>query len=129
MWDLLKNDKIFVPENPLIKFVEGVVEYRNKNFKSAVDIFSRSDIDKKDISRNMLKSNYIAKCYDQLGLYQKAYEYFEIANRISEELHNNNSDKKKFMNSIVKRTNFVSNFTNKITKKELNKNTNLDQDL
>ena len=74
----------------------------------------------------MLKSNYIAKCYDQLGLYQKAYEFFEISNRISEELPNNNSDKKKFMDSIVQRTNYFSNFTNKITKKELNKSPNLD---
>ena len=124
--ELLKKAKIFFPENPLIKFFEGVVEYRNKNFKSAVDIFSRADIDKKDISRNMLKSNYIAKCYDQLGLYQKAYEFFEISNRISEELPNNNSDKKNFMDSIVQRTNYFSNFTNKITKKELNKSPNLD---
>ena len=123
---LLKKAKTFFPENPLIKFFEGVVLYRNKNFKSALNIFLKADIDKKDISRNMLKSNYIAKCYDQLGLYQEAYKFFEISNRISEELPNNNSDKKKFMDSIVQRTNFFSNFTNKITQKELNKNSNLD---
>ena len=68
----------------------------------------------------MLKSNYIAKSYDQLGLYQEAYKFFEISNKISEELPQNNSDKKKFMDSILQRINYFSNTTNKVNQKKIN---------
>ncbi len=124
--EILKKAKNFFPENSLIKFFEGIVEYRNKNFKSAIDILSKADLDKRDISRKMLKSNYIAKSYDQLGLYQEAYKFFEISNKISEELPTNNSDKKKFMNSILERINYFSNTSNKIVQKKFNKYNNLD---
>ena len=86
-----------------IKFFEGIVEYKNKNFKTAVDIFSKVNLDKRDLSRNALKTNYLAKSYDSLGMYQEAYKFFEISNKISEELPQNNSNKKTFMDSILKR--------------------------
>jgi len=124
--EILKKAKKFFPENSLIQFFEGIVEYRNKNFKNSIDILLKANLDKRDISRNMLKSNYIAKSYDQLGLYQEAFKFFEISNKISEELPKNNSDKKKFMDSILQRIDYFSNITNKKTKKKLNKNYNLD---
>ena len=74
----------------------------------------------------MLKSNYIAKSYDQLGLYNEAYKFFEISNKISEELPQNNSDKKKFMDSILQRINYFSNNTNKVNQKKSTKDQNLD---
>ena len=124
--EILKKAKKFFPENSLIQFFEGIAEYRNKNFKNSIDILLKADLDKRDISRNMLKSNYIAKSYDQLGLYQDAYKFFEISNKISEELPKNNSDKKKFMDSILQRIDYFSNISNKKAKKKLNKNYNLD---
>ena len=124
--DILKKAKIFFPENSLIKFFEGVVHYRNKNFKSAINIFLKADLDERDFSRNMLKSNYIAKSYDQLELYQEAYKFFEISNKISEKLPNNNSDKKKFTDSILQRIDYFSYINNETNKKKLNKTHNLD---
>jgi len=124
--EILKKAKKFFPKNSLIKFFEGIVEYRNKNFKNAIDILTNADLDKQDISRNMLKTNYIAKSYDQLGLYQEAYKFFEISNKISAELPKNDSDKKKFMDSILQRINYFSNFTSISNRKQLNKSHNLD---
>jgi hypothetical protein len=124
--EILKKAKNFFPENSIIRFFEGIAEYRNKNFKTAIDLFLKVDLDKRDISRNMLKSNYIAKSYDQLGFYQKAYKFFELSNKISKELPKNNSDKKKFMDSILKRINYFSNNTNKTKQKKLNETYNLD---
>ena len=124
--EILKKAKKFFPENLLIKFFEGVVDYRNKNFKSAINTLLKVDLDKRDFSRNMLKSNYIAKSYDQLGLYQEAYKFFKLSNKISDELPNNDSDKKKFMDSILQRINYFSNISNETAKKRLNKSHNLD---
>jgi tetratricopeptide (TPR) repeat protein len=124
--ETLKKAKNFFPENPLIKFFEGIVEYRNKNFKIAIDFFTKANLDKKDISRNMLKANYLAKSYDQLGLYQEAFKFFEISNKISKELSKNNSNKNFFLDSILERTNFFSNITTKPTQKKVPKNKNSD---
>ena len=124
--EILKKAKEIFPENSLIKFFEGIVEYRNKNFKNAINIFLKADLDKRDISRNMLKTNYIAKSYDQLGLYKEAYKFFEISNKISAELSKNDSDKKKFMDSILQRINYFSNLTNIKNQKKLNKSDSLD---
>ena len=119
--EILKKAKEIFPENSLIKFFEGIVEYRDKNFKNAINVFLKADLDKRDISRNMLKTNYIAKSYDQLGLYKEAYKFFEISNKISAELSKNDSDKKKFMDSILQRINYFSNLTNIKNQKKLNK--------
>lgn len=124
--EILKKAKNFFPENSLIKFFEGIVEYRNKNFKIAIDIFLKADLDKKDISRNMLKTNYLAKSYDNLGLYQEAYKFFEISNKISEELPKNDSNKKNFMDSILKRITYFSNINTKSIEKKTHKSKNLD---
>lgn len=124
--EVLKKAKFFFPENALIKFFDGVVQYRNRNFKKAVDIFLKVNLDKRDVSRNMLKTNYLAKSYDSLGLYQEAYRYFEISNKISEELPQNNSNKKTFMDSILKRIDYFSKITNKKNPKKINKNYNSD---
>ncbi len=124
--EILKKAKKFFPENSLVKFFEGIVQYRNKNFKNAIDILINVNLDKQDISRNMLKTNYIAKSYDQLGLYKEAYKFFEISNKISEELPENGSDKKKFMDSILQRINFFSNSTSISNRKQSNQNHNLD---
>jgi len=74
----------------------------------------------------MLKTNYIAKSYDQLGLYKEAYKFFEISNKISAELSKNNTDKKKFMDSILQRINYFSNLTNIKSQKKSNKSHSLD---
>ena len=124
--EILKKAKNFFPENSLINFFEGIVEYRNKNFKIAIDIFLKADLDKKDISRNMLKTNYLAKSYDNLGLYQEAYKFFEISNKISEELPKNDSNKKNFMDSILKRITYFSNINTKSIEKKTHKSKNLD---
>ena len=116
--EILKQAKNFFPDNLLIKFFEGIVEYRKKNFKEAIDIFSKANLDKRDVSRNMLKTNYLAKSYDQLGLYEEAYKFFEISNKISEKLSKNNSNKENFLDSISKRINYFSNIkANQIQKK------------
>ena len=124
--DILKKAKFFFPENTLINFFEGIVQYRNKNFKKAVEIFLRVNLDKRDVSRNMLKTNYLAKSYDSLGLYQEAYKFFEISNKISEELPQNNYNKKTFTDSILKRINYFSNIINEKTQKRIKKSENSD---
>ncbi len=124
--EILKKAKNYFPDNSLINFFEGIVEYRNKNFKIAIDIFLKSNLDKRDFSRNMLKTNYLAKSYDNLGLYQEAYKFFEISNKISQELPKNDSNKKKFMDSILKRITYFSNIKTKSIQKKAYKSKNLD---
>jgi tetratricopeptide (TPR) repeat protein len=120
--EILIKAKNFFPKNSLIKFFEGIVEYKKKNFKEAIDIFLKADLDKKDISRNMLKTNYIAKSYDQLGMFQEAFKFFEISNKMSEELSKYNSNKEKFLDLILKRIDYFSNFIENSNQKKLNNN-------
>ena len=82
----LTQAKNFFPESSLVKFFEGIIHYRKKNYQQSINILSKLELNKNDKSRNMLKTSYLAKSYDYLGLYQEAYNFFKISNSISQEI-------------------------------------------
>lgn len=122
----LMQAKNFFPESSLVKFFEGIIQYRKKNYQQSINILSKLELNKNDKSRVMLKENYLAKSYDSLGLYQEAYNSFEISNTISKQIGEKIFNKKKFLNSIHNRINYFSNFIPEITSEKKNKKNNSD---
>jgi len=122
----LTQAKNFFPESSLVKFFEGIIHYRKKNYQQSINILSKLELNKNDKSRNMLKTSYLAKSYDYLGLYQEAYNFFKISNSISQEIGKKIFNKKKFLNSIQNRIDHFSGFTSKIVAEKKNKKNNSD---
>ena len=118
---LIKAKKVF-GLNPYISFMEGISEYRKKNYLNTITILKKIQTDKLDISRKVVISNTLAKSYDHLETYEEAFKEFEQSNQITFDAYKNIFNKDKFNSLIQKRINFFSNDEfknlNKITIKD-----------
>lgn len=97
-----------------VLFLEGIYEFRKKNYKKTIKIFEDLNFDENKIQRNTLKTNILAKSYDYVGQYSKAFKYFSIANDIMEKSTKNKFDKKKYIDLVKTKLNFFSNNSFKI---------------
>lgn len=102
-------------KHPVIDFFIGVVEFKKKNYLQAINIFENINLDKNDYKRVAFKDNMLAKSYDHLGKYEKAYNYFEKSNLVTQS-SNKNIDKNIYLNIVKKRFDYFS----KINQKKLN---------
>ena len=109
--------KLFGRTN-LVQFLEGILEFKKKDYKKTIELFKNLDVDKNDIQKSVLKTNILAKCYDYIGSYSKAYNYYSISNNLLENSFNKKFDKKKFNDRIVKRLNFISKIKDKLINSE-----------
>ena len=69
---------------------------------------ANEDFDKVDIMHNQSKIETLAKSYDQIKNYKKAYEYFKELNKIALNTNVNNANKKLFLDLVEKRINFFN---------------------
>ena len=113
--NLEKLEKIFIKakknllDNPLINFFEGILSYRKKNYESAIKIFENLNLNDKDISKNLLKNNILAKSYDHKEEFDKAFKFYEISNNILEKASFKKFDKNRYIKSVKERIDYFSN--------------------
>ncbi len=88
---------------PLAQFLEGIFEFRKKNYNKTIEIFKNLEVDKNDVQRNSLKENFLAKSYDFIGSYAQAFEHFSESNSIVQNSLKLNSNKNKFVDLTKKR--------------------------
>jgi tetratricopeptide (TPR) repeat protein len=124
--EILDKAKNIFGINPIIQFFMGISEYRKDNYQKAIKIFEKLKLNKNDTPKNVLKANILAKCYDHIGNYNKAFKFFEISNQILVDAYKQNIDKKKYSNSIEKRTKFYSSANLKIIENNKYEETNSD---
>ncbi len=122
---LSKAKKVF-DKNPYINFMEGISEYKKKNYSNSISILKNVQIDKKDVSKNTIISNTVAKCYDQLGIYEEAFKAFQISNKITYDSYKNIYNRVNFNELINSRINFFSNPEFKSWNKTIIKDDNVD---
>ena len=122
---LNKTKKVF-GLNTFTKFLEGIFQYRKKNYKVSSEILEKLELDEKDISRNILRANILAKNYDYLKIYEKAFQFYQESNFILEKAYLQKVNKNRYINLIDKRLNFFSQKDLTISQ---NKNNNLKNDL
>ena len=107
--DIIKKILSIFERTPHVKFLEGISEFRKKNYKKTIKIFNELDISEKDTQRNVLKSNILAKCYDFIGLYSDAYKHFSFSNNIIENSTKNSFNKNRYIDHLKLRFNFIRN--------------------
>jgi tetratricopeptide (TPR) repeat protein len=114
--EILQKAKNIFSLNPIIEFFIGISEYRKNNYQKVIKIFEKIKLNKNDVPKNVLKANILAKCYDHIGMYDKAFKFFEISNKILIDAYKQNTDKKKYTDTIEKRAKFFSSTNLKIWK-------------
>ncbi len=118
--EILQKAQNIFSKNPVVLFFEAISEYRKSNYHKSINIFEKLELDPRDMSKNVTKYNTLAKCYDHLGMFDKAFKSFKISNTITHDAFEKKVDKKKYIKLIEKRFNYFSqttfkNFSNKIT--------------
>jgi len=116
--ETLNRAKKVFGSNKFIKFFEGVYAYRKKQFKSAISLFENFEPDRSELSKNILRANILAKSYDNLKLYEKAFSYYEETNSILKKNYLKKFNKERYLDLVEKRLKYFSNNNLKINKIE-----------
>ena len=119
--DILKKSKNIFGNHPLIDFFLGLFEYKKKNYHEVIKIYENIKIDKNDFNRLAFKNNILAKSYDFVGDYSKAYNFFLIANKIIEDAFKGKVDKFNYIDLIEQRNQYFSKFDKKKWQRIYNK--------
>ena len=122
--NILNKAKQKFGDNPLVNFCEGIYEYKKKNFKEVIKIYEKIVLDKNDVSRFTVRNELLAKSYDHIGNYDKAYEAFRLANNQINSFFQKEFNKENFINFINKRYEYFTSKNVKnwvIEKKDKNK--------
>ena len=112
--------KKMIKNNPIINLYEGIVLYRDEKFNEAIKFLELISFDKKDINKETLRISTLAKCYDAIGNYNKAFTFFISANKLFSIKGNAvKFNKNKFLNEIKIRIDFFKKpFLNKWIEQE-----------
>ena len=78
----LNNMKANLGEVPIYNYYLGIYEFRKKNFQRSIEILESFDLDEKDFNKNIIKAGILAKSYDSIKEYKKAFRYFTQSNNI-----------------------------------------------
>jgi len=106
---LIKKLKNNLDENPISDFYSGILKYKKKNYFDVINIFEKINLNHKDLKLLTVKNEILAKSYDNIGNYKKAFIFFEYANDNICRIYNNKFDKKIYLNFIKKRSRYFSN--------------------
>ena len=106
--EILTRAKSIFGDNSIINLFEGLYLYKSKKYEEAIISLEGADFDKVDIMHNQSKIETLAKSYDQIKNYKKAYEYFKELNKIALNANVNNANKKLFLDLVEKRINFFN---------------------
>ena len=122
--NILNKAKQKFGDHPLVNFYEGIYEFKKKNFKEVIKIYEKIVLDKNDISRLTVRNELLAKSYDHIGNYDKAYEAFRLANNQINSFFQKEYNKENFINFVNKRNEYFTTKSVKnwvIEKKDENK--------
>lgn len=108
--NLLDKAKKILNEKELVSFYEAVFTYNQKNFKQTVKILENLDLNKNYVPHNITKHSLLAKSYDRINEFEKAYNHFKINNQLVNESYGKDVDEKSFIQLVTKRIEFFKNF-------------------
>jgi tetratricopeptide (TPR) repeat protein len=123
--NILNKAKQKFGDHPLVNFFVGIYEYKKKNYNEVIKIYEKIVLDKNDIGRITVKNELLAKSYDHIGNYDKAYESFQSANNQINSFFQKKYNKENYINFVNKRNEYftLKNVKNWVTEKEDKKET------
>ena len=108
--EILIKAKNNLGKNFVVDFFEGIYDFENKKYELVINNFEKLNIPKHEVNVNINRNELLAKSYDNVGNYDKAYKYFVEVNNIVHKIFKEKYKKDKYIDTINKRINFFSEF-------------------
>ena len=108
--DLLSKAKKELDDKELVSFFSGLHQYKKKNYQETIDILENSNLEKNNVIHNINKFNILAKSYDQVEKFDKAFKHFKKNNDLINIHYGKNIDENIYTKYINIRINFFENF-------------------
>ena len=108
--DLLSKAKKELDDKELVSFFSGLHQYKKKNYQETIDILENSNLEKNNVIHNINKFNILAKSYDQVEKFDKAFKHFKKNNDLINIHYGKNIDENIYTKYIDIRINFFENF-------------------
>ena len=108
--ELLKKAEKIIKEKNILNFYYGIFEYKRKNFKKAIKILENIQLSENNFLQNIKKHGVLAKSYDHIHEFDRAFEYFESNNNLVNYHFGKNINEKIYVNYINQRIDFFENF-------------------
>ena len=96
------------PDNFSIKLFKGKLQFKSKLFSEAIRNLESFEFGRNNYLKEVLRLNTLANSYDEMKKFDKAFEYFELANSINFESNKNIVNKDAAIEVIEKRINFFN---------------------
>ncbi len=110
--ELLKKLEKKNTEKNTFNFYCGILEYKKKNYNQAIKILESVQLNKNNFLQDIKKHGVLAKSYDHIRKFDKAFEYFESNNNLVDYHFGKNINEKIYIKYINQRLNFFENFKN-----------------
>ena len=108
--NLLEKAKKILDEKDLISFYEAVFTYNQKNFKQTIQILENLNLKENYFAHNITRHSLLAKSFDRVNDFEKAYIHFKINNQLVNESYGKNIDERAFLQVVKQRIEFFKDF-------------------
>ena len=102
-----KGEKEF-SDNFSIKLFKGKLQFKSKLYSEAIRNLESFKFGKNNYSKEILRCNTLANSYDEIKKFDKAFEYFGLANQINFEINKHRVNKDTAIKVIENRINFFN---------------------
>ena len=107
---LLKKAQKMLSEKNLISFYSGIHEYKKKEYQSAIKILENTNLNESYFIQNITKHGILAKSYDHIKKFDKAFYFFKTNNDLVKNYYGKNINEKNFIDYVKQRIEFFQNF-------------------
>ena len=107
---LLDKAQKVLAEKDLLNFYAGIHQYKKKNYKIAIDKLENLNLDESNFIQNINKYGVLAKCYDQIENFDKAFLNFKVNNNLVGKYHGKNINENIYTKYVTQRIDFFKNF-------------------
>ena len=107
---LLKKAQKVLSEKDLISFYSGIHEYKKKEYQNAIKILENTNLNESNFIQNITKHGILAKSYDHIKKFDKAFYFFKTNNDLVKNYYGKNINEKIFIDYVSQRIEFFKDF-------------------
>tara|TARA_B100000609_G_scaffold94788_1_gene75557 strand:+ start:4909 stop:6603 length:1695 start_codon:yes stop_codon:yes gene_type:complete len=103
---LIDDAKSKFKNNTSINLFDAKLLFKLREYEKVIELLEKISFDGKEKYKEHNRTELIAKSYDHISNYKKAFEYFKITNEVNYDLNKDIVDKNKYIEVIEKRIKF-----------------------
>ena len=105
---LIHDAKNVFNNNSSIDLFEAKLLFKLKEYEKVIEILEKISFDGQEKFKEHNRTELIAKSYDHISNYKKAFEYFKITNEVNYDLNKDLVDKNKYTEVVEKRIKYFN---------------------